>query len=224
VKGLHILRVVNTLQQVSNNRVITTRNAIELCLASHQRLIATVSQIDDARVRKPSILPGWTVGHVLTHIARNADGHVSRLEGALRGEDVPRYPGGSAQRDEDIEAGAGRTAEELLDDITSSAVRLQETWRRCETEGWPNSHLMATDKWRTQESPLRRLREVEVHHADLGLDYTAADWPDLYVQWELAATLPSLPERLEGDDKTRAFLNWLIGRADLPPGFRLADW
>src|ERR1700754_1780512 len=106
-----------------------------MCLASHMRLINTVSQLDDATVRKPSILPGWTIGHVLTHIARNADGHVHRLEGALIGEDVPRYPGGSPQRNGDIEAGASRTAEELLDDITSSAVRLQETWRRCETEG-----------------------------------------------------------------------------------------
>ncbi|HZM77594.1 MAG TPA: maleylpyruvate isomerase N-terminal domain-containing protein [Candidatus Limnocylindrales bacterium] len=204
--------------------MITTRNAIEMCLASHMRLINTVSQLDDATVRKPSILPGWTIGHVLTHVARNADGHVHRLEGVLRGEDVPRYPGGLTQRDADIEDGAERTAEELLDDVTSSAVRLQETWRRCETEGWPNAHLLGSDSWRTTESPLRRLREVEIHHADLGLDYTAEDWPDAYVQWELAATLSGVPERLDGDEKSRIFLSWLIGRSDLPPGFRLADW
>lgn len=204
--------------------MITTRNAIEMCLASHMRLINTVSQLDDATARKPSTLPGWTIGHVLTHVARNADGHVHRLEGALRGEDVPRYPGGSPQRDADIEAGADRTAEELLDDVTSSAVRLQDTWRRCESEGWPNAHLMGGEKWRINESPLRRLREVEIHHADLGLDYTSEDWPEPYVQWELAATLPSVPERLDDDDKSRIFLSWLIGRSDLPPGFRLADW
>lgn len=205
--------------------MITTRNAIELCLASHQRLINTASQLDDATVRKPSLLPGWTVGHVLTHVARNADGHVDRLEGALRGEEVLRYPGGEAQRDGDIEAGADRSAEELLDDVTSSAVRLQETWRRCEAEGWPNSHLMAGDRWRVNESPLRRLREVEVHHVDLGLDYNAQDWPEDYVQWELAATLAGVPARLDGDDESsRVFLSWLIGRSDLPSGFRLADW
>jgi len=188
------------------------------------RLINTVSQLDDATARKPSILPGWTIGHVLTHVARNADGHVHRLEGALRGEEVSRYPGGEAQRDADIEAGSGRTAEELLDDVTSSAVRLQETWRRCEAEGWPNSHLMAGDRWRVNESPLRRLREVEIHHADLGLDYSAEDWPDGYVQWELGATLPGVADRLDGDEQSRIFLSWLVGRSDLPPGFRLADW
>jgi maleylpyruvate isomerase len=205
--------------------VITTRNAIEMCLASHQRLINTVSHLDDDVVRRPSVLPGWSVAHVLTHIARNADGHVHRLEGALRGEDVPRYPGGSAQRNADIEEGARRGFEELLDDVTSSAVRLQETWRRCEADNWPNAHLMAGEKWRITESPLRRLREVEIHHADLGLDdYTAQDWPEAYVQWELTATLPGVPERLDDEDKSRVFLNWLIGRGDLPPGFRLADW
>jgi maleylpyruvate isomerase len=204
--------------------VITTREAIELCLASHQRLIATVSHLDDATVRKPSILPDWTVGHVLTHVARNADGHVLRLEGALRGEDVPRYPGGSAQRDADIEEGAARTAEELLDDVTSSAVRLQETWRKCEQAGWPNAHLLANDGWTLDQSPLRRLREVEIHHADLGLDYTAADWPERYVRWELAATLPTVLDRLGGEEDSRAFLSWLVGRTDLPAGFRLDAW
>ena len=68
--------------------------AIELCRAAHARLVARVEHITDEQVRSPSRLPGWTVAHVLTHLARNADGHVRRLEGALRGEDVPRYPGG----------------------------------------------------------------------------------------------------------------------------------
>jgi maleylpyruvate isomerase len=204
--------------------VIKTREAVELCLASHQRLINTVSLLNDDDVRKPSILPGWSVGHVLTHIARNADGHVLRLEGTLRGEDVPRYPGGSAQRDADIEEGSGRSAEELLDDVTSSAVRLQETWRRCEDAGWPNTHLRGTDQWGIDQSPLRRLREVEIHHSDLGLDYTPQDWPEEYVRWELAATLPTVLERLAAEEDSRTFLSWLIGRTDLPPGFRLAEW
>jgi maleylpyruvate isomerase len=36
-----------------------------------------------------------------------------------------------------------------------------------------------------------RVREVEIHHADLGLDYTAADWSDEFVArllgWRAAA-------------------------------------
>ncbi|MHB1928527.1 MAG: maleylpyruvate isomerase N-terminal domain-containing protein, partial [Acidimicrobiales bacterium] len=85
-------------------------DAIELCVAAHHRLLGTVGHLGDEHIGAPSRLPHWTVGHVLTHLARNADGHVVRLEGALRGEDVRRYPGGVEQRDADIEAGASRPA------------------------------------------------------------------------------------------------------------------
>jgi maleylpyruvate isomerase len=43
--------------------------AIELCQAAHARLVARVEQITDEQVRSPSRLPGWTVAHVLTHLA-----------------------------------------------------------------------------------------------------------------------------------------------------------
>ena len=71
---------------------------IGLCQAAHSRLLVTVGGITDEQVRGPSRLPNWTIGHVLTHIARNADGHARRLDGALRGEDLPRYAGGTSQR------------------------------------------------------------------------------------------------------------------------------
>ena len=154
---------------------------IELCRAGHRRLIATVHGLDDEVVLRPSLLPGWSVGHVLTHLARNADGHARRLEGALRGEEVPRYPGGSAERESDIEAGAARPAHELAADVTVSAERLEEVWAQSAEAGWPSRELLAGDTWRTPESPWRRLREVEVHHVDLGLDYRAEDWPEEYL-------------------------------------------
>jgi len=47
---------------------------------SHARLHRTAAQADDATMRRPSRLPSWTVGHVLTHLARNADSVVRRLE------------------------------------------------------------------------------------------------------------------------------------------------
>ena len=42
---------------------------------------ANFDTIADAAERK---LEGWTVGHVLTHLARNADSHVRMLEAAAR--------------------------------------------------------------------------------------------------------------------------------------------
>ena len=54
---------------------------------------------------RPSLLPDWTVGHVLTHLARNADSMDRVLEAAERGDVVERYAGGGAGRDAEIEAG-----------------------------------------------------------------------------------------------------------------------
>ena len=64
------------------------------------------------------------MGHVLTHIARNADGLRRMIEGARRGEQAMQYPGGMAQRNEEIDAGADRPAGALVEDVraTSSAV------------------------------------------------------------------------------------------------------
>ena len=70
--------------------------------------------LHDEQARAPSLLPGWSVGHVLTHIARNGDSLVWRLEGAAQGELRDQYPGGLEQRRADIEAGAGRPASELV--------------------------------------------------------------------------------------------------------------
>jgi maleylpyruvate isomerase len=194
----------------------STEEFTAACLASHRRLLATTAGIDEEVARRPSLLPGWTVGHVLTHIARNADGHVRRLEGALRGEDLDRYPGGSASRAADIEAGAGRPAAELVDDVARSAAALEATWARCAAAGWPNGELMASDNWPVTASASRRLREVEIHHSDLGLAYRPEDWPQAYVDWELPGAIEALAGRLAEPGDDRRLLAWLAGRAAAP--------
>jgi len=196
---------------------------VAACRAAHERLIATAATIDDATARQPSRLPGWTVGHVLTHLARNADGHARRLSGALRGEDLPRYAGGSAERARGIEEGAGRPARALIADVTGSAHRLEAVWARSIEAGWPNPDFLGGDKFPITASPMRRLREVEVHHVDLGLGYEPADWPDLYLGWELGHALNRLPRRLSAPD-ARSLLAWLTGRGDLPKDLELGPW
>lgn len=198
--------------------------ATAACRAAHERLLATASRLDDAALRRPSRLPGWSVGHVLTHLARNAEGHVRRLEGALRGEEVARYPGGADQRDREIEEGSGRPAAEVVADLTGSTERLEDTWSRSERAGWPNTHLLADDSWPTSASPRRRLREVEVHHVDLGLGYEATEWPDDFVGWELPRALERLPARLSGPAASQRLLAWLLGRSAWPEELELDPW
>ena len=43
------------------------------------RLLAALEVLRDLDVTRPSLLPDWTVGHVLTHLARNADSFVRIL-------------------------------------------------------------------------------------------------------------------------------------------------
>src|SRR5262245_50530179 len=76
----------------------------------------------------PSRLPGWTIGHVLTHLARNADSIGRVLVAAERGEVIDRYAGGQARRDAEIEAGAPRPASELVADVRNTIWSLEQTW------------------------------------------------------------------------------------------------
>ncbi len=195
-----------------------------MCKAAHQRLLRTVAGIDDDVVRQPSGLPGWSVGHVLTHLARNADGHTRRLDAALHGEEVPRYPGGFEQRDGEIDSGASRPAAEIVSDVRESSVRLEETWDRSTAAGWPNAELLAGDHFPTSGSPLRRLREVEMHHVDLRLGYGIESWPDDYVAWELPETLKRLPQRIRTTAAAKALLAWLTGRGGVPRELDLDPW
>ena len=103
---------------------------------------STVSLLDalrerpptDGWARQPSLLPGWTRGHVLSHLARNADAMVRALAGAARGDRIPMYDGEDARAAE-IQAGAGRPAAELAADVTESADRLEDTWSRLDRRG-----------------------------------------------------------------------------------------
>src|SRR5947207_10829736 len=103
--------------------------AIARVTAAQQRFEQATSALTDADVRRPSLLPGWTVGHVLTHVARNADSHVRRAEAAVRDEMVDQYAGGYAGREREIEEGSRRPAAEIVDDVTRSAQAVDEAWR-----------------------------------------------------------------------------------------------
>jgi maleylpyruvate isomerase len=197
---------------------------IGLCQAAHSRLLSTVAGVSDEQVRRPSRLPGWTIAHVLTHIARNADGHVRRLEAALRGQDLPRYPGGPAQRTSEIAEGSARAAAEIVSDLTAATAQLEQMWARSAAAGWPHHDLRGSDQWPTVASPSRRLREVEMHHVDLGMGYEPTDWPEEYVQWELPMVLATVPGRVRQREDMQGLVAWLSGRGAMPATIELDPW
>jgi maleylpyruvate isomerase len=165
--------------------------------ASHERLLAEVAVLPPDVARRDSQLPGWTVGHVLTHLARNADSHAGILEGASRSEVVPQYPGGPAQRLADIDAGAGRELGALLADLRASITQLEASYGATPPAAWETgTALLGAGERPLAELPFRRWREVEVHRVDLGTGATPESWPRGYVIEELAHQVVRVADRL----------------------------
>src|SRR4029077_10081492 len=143
---------------------------------AHSAVVAALQDLTDDQVTRPSLLPGWTVGHVATHIARNAEGHVRMFDAAKRGEIAAMYPGGREQRTADIEAGARRTAAELRDDVATTAAQLEAVWAAMPAAAWAGRGIPFSGESTMAELLFIRWREVTVHHADLGLGYSWSDW------------------------------------------------
>jgi maleylpyruvate isomerase len=208
---------------VTSNSLLQLGKTITGCAAAHRRLEGTLSGLDGGTGRQASLLPGWTVGHVLTHIARNAQSHIRMLEASLEGRSVEQYAGGYEQRSGDIEAGSGRPMAALREDVIVTAAALEAAWSAMTPEAWAGYGLARGEIWPCAVLPFHRWREVELHHVDLGLGYDPLEWPDEYVAIELPLALQTLPERLGGPGQ-RQLLAWLVGRAEQPSPLELDAW
>ena len=199
-----------------------------------EELLRTVADLDPAAVSGPSKLPGWTVGHVLTHIARNADAYTNLLTWARTGVETPPYATPEA-RAEGIEAGAARPLREQLEDLRAAHERFADAGAAMTAEAW--TFLLPPLGQSAAVVPWARLREVEVHHVDLGARYTPADWSDGFALRLLREIItnagdqwPAMELRPFGIDHalklgsadhppvvagpTRSLAAWLAGRAD----------
>ncbi|WP_435187097.1 maleylpyruvate isomerase family mycothiol-dependent enzyme [Streptomyces sp. bgisy126] len=141
------------------------------------RLLEAAASWDNAATAEPSRLPGWTRGHVLAHLARNADALVNVLEGR------PMYPD-AATREADIERDAYRPLDVQLADVRESADRLRAVGER--PADWGRTVELrngVTDS--AARVPFRRWVEVALHHVDLGAGYDLDDLPEEFVLREI---------------------------------------
>jgi maleylpyruvate isomerase len=150
----------------------------ELVASETERVVATAAAFRDDAVLAPSLCEGWSRGHVLAHLARNADALGRVCDVALTGVQGTMYDT-TESRDADIAAGARRPADEQATDIRESAARLGErlaalrpAHAEVRVERTPGGFPVPVGM-----VPFMRLREVVYHHVDLDAGYTFASAP-----------------------------------------------
>jgi len=150
---------------------VTPRPPVETLLAwaasGQRRLEDTVSALEPSAVQQPSALPGWTRGHVVTHLARNADALVNLLTWARTGTPTPMYATPD-QRNADIDAGAGRDLDEQLTDLREAGRRFADAAAALPPDAWAARVKSAQGRdIPAAEVPWMRTREVWLHLVDL---------------------------------------------------------
>jgi maleylpyruvate isomerase len=155
---------------------------VELLDAGTRRLVRSVDAMSDDQWPQPSLLPGWTRADVVAHLTLNAEGLSGALEGVHEGRQVPMYASQEA-RDGGIKKLGAVEPSELRDRFLASTTVIGE-WVEELADNLAGSVIERTPGGRSFEAGdvgVMRTREVEIHHADLALDYTAADWPTEFV-------------------------------------------
>ena len=154
---------------------------LELLQEATQRLVRTVDGFQGDDWAAPSGLPDWTRAHVVAHLALNAEGLAGALAGLVDSEedDVPMYASDEA-RDADIDELARRRAEPAA----APGSWAERPGSPTPSPRYPRTHcrraIERTPGGRTFPAASTvgmRLREVEIHHADLAAGYTHRDWP-----------------------------------------------
>lgn len=169
--------------------------------AETARLLAALEHLSPEALTAPTLCPGWSVGHVVTHLARNADALLNLVQWALDGRERSPY-GSEEARAADIESGASRPVEVIRRDFIESAARFRQL-----AEGLRGPAGEATVRSRTgtavtgaQVIAMRSLEAI-FHHVDLQVGFTFEDVDPDWVartlargarQWEAGGTAPAL--------------------------------
>ncbi|MET0628572.1 MAG: maleylpyruvate isomerase N-terminal domain-containing protein [Acidimicrobiia bacterium] len=144
-------------------------------------VLPALDSLDDGQARGPSLLPGWSRGHLLTHLARASEGDRRCVEGAARDEVVMKYPAGADGRAADIDAGAGRDAVALVADVVSAQRALMDALRSLPDDAWERRAGTLVGVRTMVELAIARRRELLVHLVDLDVGVEPTDLPRDYL-------------------------------------------
>jgi maleylpyruvate isomerase len=207
--------------------------------AATESLSQTTRLLTEVDVRQPSLLPGWSRAHVLSHLAGNAEGGTRLLEGVISG--IPGWEYRDLDsRALDIETGSHQPVDVLVARFEATAERFNDACAKVQPRQWATSVSWTIGHQNaTREVVTLRLFEVEIHHVDLDMGRTLDDWPDALLvavfdvvveAFNARAEFPPMTLRLSDhpDNPTlgngepsldiagcRAdVLTWLLGRSD----------
>lgn len=205
---------------------------VEGCAATHQDLLVVVDDLTAEQFAAPSLLPGWSRGTLIGHLALNAQSHVHLLSCAARGEEGQQYPGGPSAREDAIEQASMWSQEKATAELRKAVYSLEGAWAGSTYDTWQGTGVTASGSVvAMHELPFLRWRECVVHLTDLDVGRGWETWPSLYVRLELerqkmawaashAMGLTQLPKAaLQLPENQR--LAWLLRRTDvdgLPQG------
>jgi len=216
--------------------------ATALLTESSARVIRTVDGFHGDDWSTPSLLPGWTRAHVVAHLALNAEGLARALRGLVADDDEdadvdePRSMYDSDEkRDSDIVELAAADPSEIRERLLGGATLLNEAIEALPADRWDDrvERTPGGRQFRADAVPGMRLRELEIHHVDLGAGYTTGDWSLEFAEHLLDA----MPKRLRLGDAVEirpldSQRTWLLGdgEAEYPvpvvtgPAADLAWW
>lgn len=148
---------------------------------STRRLVRTADGLEDPAYAAPSLLPGWSRAHVLAHLALNAEGLAGALAGIGEGRSVPMYLSQEA-RDADIEELAGKAPAAIRARLLGACTDLIDAMAAIPDDAWTTTveRVPGGPTFPAAVVPDMRLREVEIHHADLAAGYDRTDWPPAF--------------------------------------------
>lgn len=148
-----------------------------------QRLTRTVDGLHADEWDADSLLPGWGRAHVVAHLALNGEALSGVLAGVHDHKPVPMYASVEA-RERDIDELAAAKHSDLRQRLLASLTTFAETVRSVPDDAWSGRFERTPDgpTFPVDAVPLMRVREIEIHHADLGLGYTADDWPHAFAE------------------------------------------
>ncbi|WP_447007541.1 maleylpyruvate isomerase family mycothiol-dependent enzyme [Saccharothrix isguenensis] len=194
---------------------------------AHRRLLRVIADLTDVQVAEPSLLPGWTRGHVLAHLADAARARSRVVEHASRGERVELWEPG--ERDAIIEATASRSAADHRAATAEHSERLERAWSNVVDWSPPTDPDVADPV----PAVFTRWRELWIHMVDLDLGVRPAEWSAEFSCHVIDVLRPRLPDDVsvratdvprrwgsgtEVSGGVRDLAAWLAGRVpDEPP-------